>query len=202
MSRLLLLVVVYSKVDQGHRGDSAQAERAGLAAGLDTVPQVNALAMVSMRAGEQLQCPPGLIGLQADGTVGVAGSTPHHAGGRAWPLLLAPLLALPPALVALHASCEELDGGCHGDQDAGGPAQGQDQTVVKEVYIVGKAPAGMVAEAPCNGIPEAALIQEDDGPLLSLAGLPPKPRVHLHDEGHHGRSLHLPVPWCHVPNAR
>lgn len=67
---------------------------------------------------------------------------------------------------------------------------------------MGEAPAGLVAEAPHNVIPEAALIQEDDdGPLPSPAGLPLKPHVYLHDEGHRGPSLDLPVTWCHVPKA-
>lgn len=64
---------------------------------------------------------------------------------------------------------------------------------------MGKAPAGMVSEAPQEIIPEAALIQEHDGPLLSPAGLPLKPRVHLHDGG--GPSFDLPAVWCHSPEA-
>ena len=196
LPRLLLLATVCTKGDQCYCGYAVQAERAGLAPRLSTVPQVDALAMVGMGAGQQLQRLTGLICLQADGTLGVAGSPPSppsHAVGRPWPPFLALLFAPPPALVTLHASCKKLDACYYGDQDAGDPADWQNQTMKKA--------AGMVAEAPYNAIPEEALIQEDDGPLLSPAGLPPKPHVHLHDEGRHGPSFDLPVTWCHIPKA-
>ena len=201
LPRLLLLAVVCTEGDQRYLGHAVQAERAGLAPGLGTVPQVDALAVVGMEAGQQLQRLAGLVRLQADGTLGVVLSPPNRADGKLWPPFLALLFALPPALVALQASCQKLDAGYHGDQGAGDLANWQNQTIVKEVYVVGEAPAGMVAEAPHNVVPEVALIQEDDGPLLSLAGLPPKPRVHLHDEGLHGPSTDLPITWCRVPKA-
>lgn len=201
LPRLVLLAVVCTKGDQRYRGHAAQAERAGLAPGLSTVPQVDALAVVGMGAGEQLQHLAGLMCLQADGTLRVVSNHPNHAERRPWPPFLALLFALPPALVTLQASCKKLDACYYGDQDAGDFADWQNQTIVKEVSIVGEAPAGMVAGAPYNVVPEAAVIQENDGPLLSLAGFSLKPPVHLHDEGHHGPSGDLPGTWCHNPKA-
>lgn len=201
LPRLVLLAVMCTKGDQHHRCHAAPAERAGLAPRLSTVPLVDALAVVGMGAGEQLQRLTGLIRLQADGTLRVVSSHPNHAEGRPWPPFLTLLFALPPALVTLHASCKKLDACYYGDQDAGDLADWQNQTIVKEVLIVGEAAAGMVAEAPYNVVPEAAVIQENDGPLLSLTGFPPKPRIHVHDEGHHGPSSDLPVTWCHNPKA-
>lgn len=131
--RLVLIAVVCTKGDQRYRGHTAQAERAGLAPGLSTVPQVDALAVVSMGAGQQLQLLAGCVYLQADGTLGVVSSPPNHAGERPWPLFLALLLALPLASVTLHASCKKLDACYHGDQDAGDLADWQNQTIVKEL---------------------------------------------------------------------
>lgn len=123
---LFLLVVVCTKGHQRYRGHAVHAERAGLAAGLNTVPQVDALAMEGMGAGEQLQHLARLVCLKADGTFGVS---PNHSGERLWPLFL----ALPLALVALRASRKKLDASYHGDQDAGDLADRQNQTIVKEV---------------------------------------------------------------------
>lgn len=130
---LLLLAAVCAEGDQHYHGHAVQAERAGLAPGLSAVPQVDALAVVGMGAGQELQCLAGLICLQADGTLRVVGSPPNHGEGRPWLPFLALLFALSLALVTLHASCKKLNACYRGDQDAGDLADWQDQTIVKEV---------------------------------------------------------------------
>lgn len=121
---LVLLAVACGEGDQRHGGDAAQAERAGLGPGLSAVPQVNALAVVRVGAGQQLQPLAWFVGLQADDTLGAFGSHLHHAGGTLWPRRLAP---------ALHASCKKLDTCYHNKQDAGDRADQQNQTMVEEV---------------------------------------------------------------------
>lgn len=124
---LVLLAVACGEGDQRHGGDAAQAERAGLGPGLSTVPQVDALAVVHVGAGQQLQPLTQLVGLQADDTLGGFGSHPHHAGGTLWPRRLAL------TLVALHVSCKKWDTCYHNEQDAGDRADQQNQTMVEEV---------------------------------------------------------------------
>lgn len=104
---LILLTVVCVEGDECYSSHSAPAERAGLTPRLGAVPQINALAVVCVGAGEQLQCLVGLVGLQADGTLGV----PHPARGRHQLLFLALHFAPHPAPVPLHASCKQL-GAC------------------------------------------------------------------------------------------
>lgn len=66
--------------------------------------------------------------------------------------------------------------------------------------MVGEAPEVTTTKTPSIA-PEAALILEDNSPLLSLPHLPPKLGTHLHDEGHCGPSLDLLITWCHIPEA-
>lgn len=106
---LFLLTVVCVEGDQCYCGHTAQAEGTRLAPGLSAVPQVDALAMVGVGAGQQLQGLTGLVCLQADGTLRVVESPPDLAGGDPWMLSFSLVLVPPPASVPFCASCKNMD---------------------------------------------------------------------------------------------
>lgn len=106
---LFLLTVVCMEGDQCYRGHTAQAEGTCLAPGLSAVPQIDALAVVGVGAGEQLQGLTGLVRLQTDGTLRVVDGPPDLAGGHLWMLSFALVFVPPPASVPLQASRKNLD---------------------------------------------------------------------------------------------